>query len=349
MFQVPDSDKQPMSKKAVFWSLVILILLFLFGATKISARWIPVITPKEKIASLLASTGKDAQMDGSKVVYLPAVSAPDPAPTPDSAAVPAAGHAVVPVQPDSSIVMQPENAAAGAVWTSLVDSMPWIYIPAGTFIMGANADRYASPAEKPQHEVYTDGYWMDQYPVTNAMYTLCVRAGACRYGISPHIPAFSRYTAGAYANRPVVYITWEEAAAYCAWQGGRLPSEAEWEKASRAPENRTYPWGEYPPAADQANIDNRVGDTTDVNAYPQGRSDYRIFDLGGNVREWVQDWYQDTSFSGSSNPVGPQTGENKVLKGASYQDTFKFSRGSNRQSRLPYSPGMDTGFRCVIP
>jgi iron(II)-dependent oxidoreductase len=136
---------------------------------------------------------------------------------------------------------------------------------------------------------------------------------------------------------------------YCAWQGGRLPTEAEWEKASRLPDNRLFPWGNNPPAANQANINNLIGDTTDVNAYPKGKSYYRIFDLGGNVREWVMDWYQDTSYSGSSNPVGPESGERKVLKGASYKDPIKFSRGSNRQSHLPYSPGINRGFRCVIP
>jgi formylglycine-generating enzyme required for sulfatase activity len=230
------------------------------------------------------------------------------------------------------------------------DNMIVIYIPAGTFIMGSTEDdRKADPAEKPAHNVFTDAYWIDRTQVTNAMFRTCVKAGACTYDLQPGTAP--NYYNPLYDNHPVVYITWNQAARYCAWEGGRLPTEAEWEKAARGSRNMVYAWGDQLPNINLVNLNNYVGVTTAVGNFPRGASAYGLMDMGGNVREWVSDWYAADyyQYSPANNPTGPETGEKKVLKGAAFSDLEVFGRAANRLSHIPDSPGNVRGFRCVIP
>jgi len=233
---------------------------------------------------------------------------------------------------------------------STKDGMVLVYIPAGDFIMGSSDAEAANFFdEKPEHHVYLDSFWIDKTQVTNAMYALCVDAGVCQYTTSPNTNP--RFTDPTFANHPVVYVTWEDAAAYCAWKGGWLPTEAEWEKAARGPYGFTYPWGEKHPNPNLLNAKRTVGDTTPVGNYPEGQSYYGVLDMGGNVREWVADWYNDHYYKDSpyKNPQGPSEGELRTLKGASYQDPYLFSRAANRLAHYSGSPGMYRGFRCVNP
>lgn len=134
-------------------------------------------------------------------------------------------------------------------------------------------------------------------------------------------------------NRPVVNVTWYEAAAYCAWAGGRLPSEAEWERAARGTEARKYPWGNEPPEASRANYDEtKAGAATPVGLLPRGATPEGIQDLAGNVWEWTADWYE--------------TGKSRVIRGAS----FSGARLRRAAVRDWYDPGSRVGlvgFRCV--
>jgi len=230
-----------------------------------------------------------------------------------------------------------------------INQAEMVYIPAGEFIMGSVTGESGSEAdEHPQHTVYLDGFWITLTPVTNAQYNRCVEAGVCQYGAShktnPH------FLDAQYANHPVVYITWKAAYAYCRWIGGRLPTEAEWEKAARGPYGWTYPWGNMRPNMHITNAKNMVGNTTPVGMIPNDRSYYGLLDMGGNVREWVVDWYAANyyEFSPSINPPGPLFGEEKVLKGAHWEDIYRFTRAANRLSHDPESPGYGRGFRCVI-
>ena len=239
-------------------------------------------------------------------------------------------------------------AADDESYISPIDGMRLMYIPAGEFIMGSSKyDRDLETNEVPQHTVNLDAFWISQTQVTNAMYAQCVAEGACKYSAGHEINP--RYLDAAYANHPIVYVTWQAAMNYCTWSGGRLPTEAEWEKAARGTEGQKYTWGNSSPTSDQVNANNIVGDTTPAGQYPQGASVYGALDMGGNVREWVWDWYDSYyyQYSELDNPMGPASGEKKVLKGACYSDILRFTRPANRLAHDPTSPGINRGFRCV--
>ncbi len=181
------------------------------------------------------------------------------------------------------------------------------------------------------------------------MYNLCVAEGTCKYSAGHEIN--QHCLDPAYSDHPVVYVTWQSAMDYCVWSGGRLPTEAEWEKAARGTEGQKFAWGNNSAAPELVNADNTIGDTTPVGQYPQGTSPYGVLDMGGNVREWIWDWYDPYyyQYSSEDNPAGPAEGEKKVLKGASFSDIYRFSRPANRLAHDPTSPGANRGFRCVYP
>lgn len=231
-----------------------------------------------------------------------------------------------------------------------VNLMELAYIPAGNFRMGSNQnDSNREANEEPQHTVYLDAFWISKTQVTNSMFTACVNAGACKYSVKTSTNP--NYLDPVYTNHPVVYIAWDMTQTYCDWTGGRLPTEAEWEKTARGPNGAKYPWGEDQPREKFVNVNNFIGNTTAVGLFPYGKSYYGVLDMGGNVREWVSDWYDPYyyQYSPSSNPQGPETGESKVLKGASFSDPIRYTRPANRLSHEPGSPGAVRGFRCVYP
>lgn len=257
------------------------------------------------------------------------------------------------------------NAASGEERVSGVDGMPAVYIPDGTFRMGG-MDPDVDRDEEPPHNVTMKGFWMDKLEVTNAMYTLCVQAGACE------LPqTFKSETRESYFNNPefndfpVVYVTWLQADTYCKWAGRRLPTEAEWEYAARGTDYRTYPWGEDRPDSSRGNFNYFVGDTTRVGNYPAGASPFGILDMAGNVTEWVADFYDLDYYSQSANvnPTGPGARSeyfNRVVRGGTFQDVFKDVRLANRASVRGSNPQADDvysedylgtfspkiGFRC---
>jgi len=171
----------------------------------------------------------------------------------------------------------------GSTQISPKDGMVQVYVPAGSFQMGSDT---GDSDEKPVHTVTLDAFWIDRTEVTNAMYALCVEAGKCSPPSSSKSYTRDNYYGDAqYNNYPVIYVTWDNANAYCEWAGRRLPTEAEWEKAARGTDGRTYPWGDAAPDSTRLNYNSNVGDTTEAGKYPSGASPYGVWDMAGNVWE----------------------------------------------------------------
>jgi len=218
---------------------------------------------------------------------------------------------------------------------SPVDGMPQVYIPAGTFRMGGLDVRRASN-EIPDHDVSIDAFWLDQLEVTNAMYALCVNAGGCTPPQS-----FKSQRRASYFNNPefndypVIYVAWGQAKTYCEWAGRRLPTEAEWERAGRGDDFRTFPWGEAKADGLLANFNMLVGDTSRVGTYPAGASPFGVLDMAGNVAEWVNDFYASSYTNAETlNPTGPATSSslNRVVRGGSLGDAEINIRVAKRSS-----------------
>jgi formylglycine-generating enzyme required for sulfatase activity len=144
----------------------------------------------------------------------------------------------------------------------------------------------------------------------------------------------------------MINVDWNQAKAFCEWRGAQLPTEAQWEKAARGMDGRTYPWGE------QFYCDKLkcMGDTTKVGSYESGKSPYGIYDLAGNVWEWLADWYDRSYYANSpfSNPLGPSSGHYRVLRGGSVQNYVNI-RSADRSFYIPDYSSDGVGFRCARP
>jgi formylglycine-generating enzyme required for sulfatase activity len=265
--------------------------------------------------------------------------------------------AQAPPTPTPKATATPRTLQAGAAQARSQDGMVMVYVPAGSFKMGsANSDGEAYGDEKPQHTVTLNAFWIDRTEVTNAQYRQCVQAGACAApSKSSSRTRNSYYGNSSFDNYPVVYVNWSQANAYCRWAGGRLPTEAEWEKAARGADGRKYPWGNGAPDCTKANYDGKsgsgycVGDTTRVGSYPAGASPYGALDMAGNVQEWLNDWYGQYYYSRSpaANPLGPDSGSMRVLRGGSWLVWERFVRAAGRDVYVPSYAGDLVGFRCA--
>jgi formylglycine-generating enzyme required for sulfatase activity len=231
------------------------------------------------------------------------------------------------------------------------DDALYVRVPAGPFSMGSTpGDVNIEDDETPAHWVNLDSYWIMQTEVTNAMYAKCVRAGMCQTPRNWSSATRSSYYGNStYDSYPVVYTTWNDAEAYCHWVGGRLPTEAEWEKAARGTDGRTYPWGESLDCSKANYYPCKKGDATKVGSYPSGASLYGALDMAGNVLEWVADWYDGTYYSNSPNrnPSGLASGKYLVLRGGSWYSFDWDVRSAYRYWSSPGSRGSNVGFRCV--
>lgn len=255
-----------------------------------------------------------------------------------------------------------QTAVSQAVATQAGDGSPSIMVdttgalmalvPAGQFHMGS---LYGEEDELPVRTIMLDDYYIDVFEVTNNLYQECVKAGVCH----PPIRSSSQRRAQYYGNLeyedyPVVYVRYEDAEAFCEWRKARLPTEAEWEKAARGGlEGMDYPWGDQSPvctpgAPNGANSDKcSPAETWPVGSFaPNG---YGLYDMSGNVWEWVADWYDNTynPDAPSNNPTGPTTGVARILRGGSWNNIGLYLRVSTRLRNLPVDGNYNIGFRCA--
>lgn len=243
-----------------------------------------------------------------------------------------------------------------------------VLVPAGTFIMGAtpalefdrcqrmypgsscSIDDYQS--EAPPHLIWLADFYIDSYEVTNISYAQCVFDEVCDPPYEIVSQTRSRYYGNSvYDTYPVIHIDWDQANVYCEWRGGRLPTEAEWEKAAHGEQVIPYPWGTQRPDSTLLNFNAYEGDTTQVGSYPNGVSPYGVYDMAGNVAEWVADFYDEyPSDDIQVTPLGPVYGVLKVIRGGGWDNDGENVRTTNRErARAIEDPFYfnGVGFRCA--
>lgn len=240
--------------------------------------------------------------------------------------------------------------APEATRISSADGMIQVFVPAGEFQMGTNEKN--AQKNRPVHGVSLPAFWIDQTEVSNAMYAECVEAGACSNPGGAANPFFGK---AKYDHRPVVFVSWNAADAYCRWAGRRLPTEAEWEKAARGGlERQAYPWGNdidlshanFLPRAHQ-----RAGQgTRPVRSYPPNA--YGVYDASGNTWDWTSDWYRPDYYTvcEGRSPGGPGTGTLRVLRGGAWtNDDVNYLRCAFRHPVPPDTYSYSIGFRVACP
>ena len=266
-----------------------------------------------------------------------------------------------------------------------------VFIPAGEFLMGSSKGEGAYD-EHPKHKVYLDAYYIDKYEVTNAQFMEFIRAtgyitDAERRGRGevwnpkenspylrlhswadvnwrcPHVwrtsdnrehpKVWENYNIMEKMDCPVIQVSWNDAQAYAKWEGKRLPTEAEWEKAARGNDGRKWPWGNDF-GADIQGVTLHACITGDepqpVDSFPTGVSPYGVYNMAGNVQEWVADFYGEDyyAYSPKSNPKGPEEGKFRILKGGSWRhQKSHLVLSARRDYQEPNYCSNFVGFRCV--
>lgn len=281
--------------------------------------------PNTSLVSITTETLTPPPLQSETLIYPTYTNSPRPTQTP------------MPATPAPGI---------GSTMVSDRDDMTLRYVPAGNFTMGSES---VFPEEQPVHSVYLDAFWMDRTDITNKMYALCVNAGACSApGGTSSFAHSSYYGNSEFDNYPVIHVDWTMANTYCKWAGRQLPTEAQWEKAARGTDGNVYPWGNNVPSNDLLNYNGVVGDTTEVGKYPKGASPYGVLDMAGNVWQWVADWYSDTYYASSPayNPLGPDSGQDRMLRGGAWYNSGYNIRSAHRYWFHPSYTYYGVGFRC---
>jgi eukaryotic-like serine/threonine-protein kinase len=294
---------------------------------------------------------------------------------------------------DGNATAKPESAAVAAtpVPTPSASAAPapscpadMVMIPAGQYFMGSDA-KDAIANQKPSHQVSLSGFCMDLYEVTARQYKDCSAVGKCKRGTPevewPKITPADKATYTplctlgdpAKTDHPVNCVNWEQANTYCKNNDKRLPTESEWEYATRGPDGRVYPWGDEAPTAQHLNAcgteclawaktnkvaaqfpgalyqaDDGFPTTAPVGKFPAGRSRFGPYDVVGNVWEWVADWEGTYEPIDQKNPTGPDTGTKRVIRGGAWNGSFaEWLHPAFRYAQDPTSQSHGVGFRCA--
>jgi formylglycine-generating enzyme required for sulfatase activity len=252
----------------------------------------------------------------------------------------------------SSMIRVPESEfVMGSTSTEIIDST----LLCEREPLGSTCDERSFADESPSHRVRLSGYFLDRREVTVAEFEACVRVGRCK------LPPFER---GAQrfrkASFPITLVTWDEARAFCAFRGARLPTEAEFERAARGAAGRRFPWGQLPNTrlANHGRLGLDVSDDADgfselspVGSFNAGRTPDGFLDLAGNAAEWVQDRYATQYADGDqTDPQGPDAARAtslRVVRGGSYASPMAWLRGAARGAYSPTERRPTLGFRCA--
>jgi formylglycine-generating enzyme required for sulfatase activity len=265
------------------------------------------------------------------------------------------------------------------------DGMMAVYVAGGEFVMGSSdhevdlaralcvqysrdpntaraaCQRTAFENEQPSRRVRLAGFWIDRTEVTVGQYRRCVDDGACTPPVRLDSATRDTYFDDpGYRDYPVVWVDQGQATSYCAWAGGRLPTESEWEYAARGPDSLLFPWGDvfdgsrlnYCDASCTAgpndpSVDDGYPNTAPAGSFPAGASWWGALDLAGNVREWVADWYGLYPIGPQTNPTGPPVGDARIPRGGSWLDTPDDVRSTNRGANAVDYARHKVGFRCA--
>jgi len=222
----------------------------------------------------------------------------------------------------------------------LVDGALVVRIPSGGFPMGSPEGR-GEPNERPQHKVHVSAFLIDKTEVTWRQMR--------RFHQATGHPLPKAPISGSPDHYPASNILWDEAGAYCRWVGGRLPTEAEWEKAARGTDGREYPWGDRFEADRCNTISGGLHRVEDVGSYPGCLSPYGVLDLAGGMWEWCADWYAEDYYARSpaADPPGPETGTLRVTRGGAWMSQPTWVRSAYRARGVASSGNVDYGFRCA--
>lgn len=226
----------------------------------------------------------------------------------------------------STCLVKPEN-----LFINKKDNSILVKISGGEFEMGDGLD-----VDCPKHRIFLDDFYIGIYTITNQQYKMFVDETGHRL---PDIAdrGYPLWRDGSfpqqYANHPVICVSWEDAIAYCNWAGLTLPTEAQWEKATRGLQSHIYPWGNEWNSKNCLNYMNKGAEhTCRVNDFPQGSTSYGLFNTAGNVLEWCYDYYKEDYYNSSpyKNPTGPKNGVYRIARGGSWGSNMHDCRSANR-------------------
>jgi formylglycine-generating enzyme required for sulfatase activity len=295
----------------------------------------------KSIVDLCPTSCAPVSVDGASVEFI--YGCPTMGPMPDGGMGPKDGGGMQP-PPDGSDM---PDAQPPPPPDASIDAdgglAPMVLVLGGVFPMGCVAtDSACNADENPLHQVTLSDYSIDETEVTQAAWDQCIRASVC---VAPPCSSWQPSTKG---NFPVTCVNWDEAANYCAWMGRRLPTEAEWEIAARGMSN-IYPWGMTDPDCTVANFGTcSFGAPQPVRTFGPGKSPYNAFDMAGNVAEWVFDWF--SIYQGdATNPTGPPSGINRIIRGGDFQSPSIALRASARGQVENFTRNDNIGFRCAKP
>jgi iron(II)-dependent oxidoreductase len=260
----------------------------------------------------------------------------------------------------------PELARHLTAIAALAQPAPTVMIPAGDFTIGSKRiddDPYGlwtqfDDTELPQQRVWLDDFAMDRDEVSLGEY-LAYLARRREHPAEElqkliwHVITVHSISDQTLARWPVLYVTWHEAAGFCAALGKRLPTEAEWEKAARGPKGQLFPWGDSAPDNDRAMFGqhhvHEIPILAAVDSHPASRSPYGLHHMAGNVAEWVQDWFglDYYAYMPERNPSGPANGRYKGVRGGSWKSKIIMLRTATRSGYGPDQRSATIGFRCA--